>query len=81
MHFDELRILINVLRQRAGLPPFDFGTEYPGFVKASHLLAMRTALAEARQALGMAAPVFTDAVGPGTTIKAIHIQELREQAR
>jgi len=32
-------------------------------------------------AMGMNAPVFTDAVPAGAMIKTIHIQELRDQAR
>jgi len=82
LHFDELRLSINALRASAGLAPFNFdGTYAQTTVRGSHLLSMRNALAEARAALGMTAPSFTDAVPAGAVIKMVHIQELRDQAR
>ncbi len=81
-HFDELRLAINAQRAVAGLAPFNFDATYSGtFIRASHLASMRTALTEARQALGMALPVYTDSATVSTPIRAIHIQELRDQAR
>jgi hypothetical protein len=81
-HFSELRLAVNALRATAGLPPFNFdGTYSDSIVKASHLASLRTALAEARQSLGMLAAAYTDEAVAGTAIKAVHIQELREQAR
>jgi hypothetical protein len=81
-HFDELRLAVNALRATAGLAAFDFDSSYSAaFVRASHLLSLRAALTEARQALGMVAPVFTNAVTSGTPIRAVDVQELRNQAR
>jgi hypothetical protein len=82
VHFDELRLLINALRANAGLAPFSFDSSYAGpLVRASHLASLRTALTEARLALGMSAPSYTDAASSGTRIKAIHVVELRQQAQ
>jgi hypothetical protein len=82
VHFDEARLLVNVLRASAGLPPFSFDGTYPGpFIRASHLASLRTALTEARQVLGMDPPTFTDAATPGTRIKAVHLVEIRQQAQ
>lgn len=82
LHFDELALAVNVMRTSAGLSPFTFDPSYSSpIIAASHLAALRTALTEARQSLGMFAPAFTDAAVPGVNIKAVHIQELRDQAR
>lgn len=82
VHFNELRLTVNALRSNAGLPPFNFDGTYAGqVVMASHLASLRTALAEARQSLGMVAAAFTDQAIAGTLIKAVHIQELRDQSR
>ncbi|HEY2830036.1 MAG TPA: FG-GAP-like repeat-containing protein [Thermoanaerobaculia bacterium] len=81
-HFDELRMAINAQRAVAGLAPFNFDATYSGtLIRASHLASMRTALTEARHALGMAAPVFTDSASASTPIRAVHIRELRDQSR
>jgi hypothetical protein len=81
-HFDELRMAINAQRAVAGLAPFNFDATYSGtLIRASHLASMRTALTEARHALGMAAPVFTDSASASTPIRAAHIRELRDQSR
>ena len=82
-HFDELRLMVNVARSKAALPLFNFDASYDqsAIVTASHMTALRTALAQARTTLGAAAPTFTDAIAGGTMIKAIHVQELREQMR
>jgi Big-like domain-containing protein/VCBS repeat protein len=82
VHFDELRLAVNGLRTAAGLPPVAFDATYAGFtIRASHLATLRTGLAEARQSLGMLAAAFTDSATAGTPIKAVHIQELRDQVR
>jgi hypothetical protein len=80
--FDELRLAVNALRATAALPPFNFdGTYASTTVRASHLASLRTALTQARQALGMLSPTFTDTAASGLVIKAIHLQELRDQTR
>jgi hypothetical protein len=81
-HFNELRLAINAQRAVAGLAPFNFDATYSGtLIRASHLASLRTALTEARQALGMSAPLFTDSATTSTPIRAVHVQELRDQAR
>jgi hypothetical protein len=82
VHFDESRLLVNVLRASAGLSPFSFdGTYASPAVRATHLESLRNALIEARQALGMPAPSFTDGATQGTRVKAIHLTELRQQSQ
>ena len=77
IHFTELRTAVNLYRAQAGLPPFEFDGSFTKSSPASHLSGLRTALIEARQALGMSVPVFTG----GEVVQASHIQELRELAR
>lgn len=82
LHFTELRDAINVMRAAAGLPAFAFdGTFAQPVIRAQHVTDLRNALAAARAAMGLPTPTFTDTLSAGTTIKAIHLQELREQAR
>jgi hypothetical protein len=82
VHFDETRLLVNVLRASAGLGPFSFdGTYASPVVRATHLEGLRNALIEARQALGMPAPSFTDGATQGARVKAIHLTELRQQSQ
>ena len=78
IHITELRAAVNAMRASAGLPAMsDDGTIALGqIVRASHLTNLRTALNEARVALGMPALTFTDS--PPVSIKAIHVQELRD---
>ncbi len=81
-HFDELRLAVNALRANAGLAPFQYDNLFAGaLVRATHLAALRNALTEARQALGMVPASYTDAAAAGTIVKAVQIQELRELAR
>ncbi len=81
-HFDELRLAVNALRATAGLALFDYDSLASGaLIRAVHLAALRNALTEARQTLGMVPPTYTDAAAPGTIVKAVQIQELRELAR
>jgi Bacterial Ig-like domain (group 3)/FG-GAP-like repeat len=81
-HFSELRTAVNLLRAQANLSPFQFEASYntSAIVRASHFTSLRTALTQARQVLGMANPALTS-VSAGQTIRAAHIQELRELAR
>jgi hypothetical protein len=82
VHFDELRLAVNALRANAGLAPFSYDNLFAGaVVRAAHLAALRNALTEARQALGMTAATYTDAAAPGTVVRAVQIQELRELSR
>ena len=79
-HISQLRTAANAVRKFAGLTPFTF-TLHP-VVQAVHVAELRTAISEARSALGM--PVtFTDPVLTARTsvIRAVHIQELRNAVR
>ena len=83
VHFLELRVRIDALRARAGLPAFAWTDRAltPGItpVRRLHLAELRTALAAAYAAAGRRAPVYADArVTAGTTpIRARHVTELR----
>jgi hypothetical protein len=83
VHVTELRSRINAQRVRFGLGayPWTDATLTPAgtvLIKAMHVTEMRTALAAAYTAHGLTPPVYTDsALAPGTTVKAIHITELR----
>src|SRR5581483_11238241 len=81
VHLQELRARVALLRQGAGLSPFNWQdpalTAGATIVRAQHILDLRTALAEVYNAIGLTPPVFTDSAVTGTPIKAIHIAELR----
>lgn len=81
-HFEELRLRINELRRRFGLPDFDWTNDNlrGAFVQAVDLRQLREALIAAYDAAKVARPSFTnDPLVPGQTpIRAIHIQELRD---
>ncbi len=50
-------------------------------VRASFLIALRTAMSAALSDVQMPTPGYTDNVTSGTPIKAIHITELQQQAK
>jgi hypothetical protein len=77
VHITQLRTAVNAMRASASLPPLTADpTIGSGLViRAQHITAIRTGLSEARSAIGMPALSYTD--GTLTTIKAIHVQELR----
>lgn len=86
-HLTELRLAVTQLRQRAGLPDYDFtGDPNPGAqvtkVKADHIRQLRAALTEARAHFGLLTayehPTLTDNV---SLIYAKDFQELRDQVR
>ena len=83
VHFTELRVRIDVLREEAGLGRFTWTDPVlqAGVtpVRRVHLLELRAALAEAYAAAGRAAPRWTDAwpAGGATPIRAVHLTELR----
>jgi hypothetical protein len=80
-HFTELRQAVNALRATAGIGNATFSDpSLTGLnVKAVHLTELRTALAQARSTLGLSAISLTNpTIDAGTTtIKAAHVQELR----
>jgi uncharacterized protein DUF6259 len=82
VHILELRQRIDALRARAGLalygwtnPTLTIGSSP---VTAQHVAELRAALAAVYTARGLTPPAYTDAaLGPGLTIKRLHITELR----
>ncbi len=81
-HFSQLRIAVNAMRASAGLAPQSFTDPTlttSTLIKAVHLSELRTALDQARIAIGLSALSYTNptiTIG-ATTIKAAHINELR----
>ena len=84
VHVNELRDAINLLRQRAGIATVSWAEAVTSGVtiKASHITEMRTRLGEARTALGLAPTTYTDpGLSASYTIKAVHIQEIRDSLK
>ncbi len=69
----------NVLRSAAGLAPFTLAGAVAGqTVRLSHLTSLRTAINEARTALGVTPIAFSNDATAGSVIQARHFQELRD---
>jgi RHS repeat-associated protein len=85
VHITELRDAVNQLRARAALSAATWtDTTIAGnLIKAVHIVELRTALDEARSALGLSNPAYTDPTltAGSTTIKAAHVQELRDRVK
>jgi hypothetical protein len=80
-HVTEIRQAVNAMRTTAGLGATSFtDASLAGVpIKATHIQQLRTALSQARTTLGLSTINFTDAtlnVGT-TTVRAVHVQELR----
>jgi YD repeat-containing protein len=83
VHVAELRTAINQARSRASLSAANWGESVSpgGLIKAAHIVELRARLDEARSALGMPAINYTDpTLTAGVTVKAVHIQQLRQGA-
>jgi subtilisin family serine protease len=83
VHITELRTRINAVRTARSLPAFSFTdpTLTPGVtaIKGVHITQLRTALSEAYAAAGRPSPTYTDpGLVAGYSIKAVHINELRD---
>ncbi|HKR11962.1 MAG TPA: RHS repeat-associated core domain-containing protein [Pyrinomonadaceae bacterium] len=77
LHITELRTAINDLRARLGQSPFSWQTSLAGFINASPILELRTAL---DQVLGPpAGPGYSPGLSQSQPVLAIHIQELRNR--
>jgi hypothetical protein len=77
-HMIELRLAVNALRTTAGLGSLSFSAPAPASnvaVRSATIQELRTAADQARAALGLSAMSYTDA--SPTTIKAVHVQQLR----
>jgi hypothetical protein len=81
VHIAELRTRIDIVRAGLGLPVFSWtdSSLTGATVKGTHILEMRTALGQAYAAAGAPAPAYTNPalVSGATSIKAVHISELR----
>jgi hypothetical protein len=78
LHFNELLQVANLFRTVAGLAAISFTAPVPSAgvtVRGIHVLNLRAGIDQARAALAMPALTYTDPTL--TTIKAVHIQELR----
>lgn len=85
IYITELRTAVNQLRARAGLAAASWTDAEPAgnLIKAVYISELRARLDEARSALGLSNPAYTDptlSVG-STTIKAAHVQELRDRVK
>jgi hypothetical protein len=82
VHILELRLRIDALRVRQGLPAQTWTnpTLTGQVVRSVHITELRTALAAVYQNLGRVAPFYTDSnlVSGATFMKAVHITELRQ---
>jgi hypothetical protein len=81
-HVQELRTAVNAVRTFAGLTPFPFTDTTPLFARAIHIAELRSALSQARSAIGM--PVtFTDPTltAGQSVMRAVHVEELRSGVR
>jgi len=79
VHLTQLRTAIAAVRVAAGLVPFAYSRTIAagGLVQAQDIAEMRTALQQARTAIGLATPV-TGPLTAGSPMKALHVQELRD---
>lgn len=85
-HFTELRSAVNAVRATAELAAFNWTSPAPqqqGLIYASHINDLRTNLTGAMSALGLSSPQYQspDPITSGTTIRAIHVQQLRDLVR
>jgi hypothetical protein len=78
IHVIELRIAINSVRVAAGLAPATFPA-LTGQISVEHLTSLRTALTQARAALGLPTPLTDPSLTPAVTpVRAVHWNELRD---
>lgn len=86
VHVSELRSVIDTLRARNSLAPFQWTdaplTDAVSSIKATHVTELRAALTAAYQAAGATPPAYTDPTltAGSSRVKAAHISELRAAA-
>lgn len=81
IHMTEIVSALNALRAAAGLGATTLSITPGAPVHASDVLALRTAINEARTALGAYAFAFSGDIAAGEPVRALHFQELREAIR
>ena len=83
-HLLDIRAAVNALRVAAGLPPFSWTDPPPlaGIVsiKAVHINELRMKLGDITTPLGLPSVTYSETVQQGTSVKAVHFQELRNAA-
>jgi hypothetical protein len=78
IHITQLQTAVNLVRRVAHVPEIVFPVP-SAIVSASHLTALRSAITEARTALGLSTTFTDPTITPRSTrIRSVHIQELRE---
>jgi YD repeat-containing protein len=87
VHVNDLRLAVAGVRRAAALPAVAWAEEVRSgetLIRASHVEELRTKLGEARSALGLTTPAYTDAAlqagANGTAIKKVHFEELRSRS-
>ncbi len=84
LHITELQDAVDLVRQRAGLPPASWGDGVASGlpIMATHIQDLRTQLDYARLALGLPEADYSPpAPGVGVGIRAAHVQEIREHIK
>jgi len=82
VHLSELRSAANAVRALASLGAMSWSEPSPSLIRASHLTELRTAIAAARANLGLPPASYSDdPLAAGTTVKAIHFEQLRSAMR
>lgn len=81
-HIDELRACINALRGQLSLAAVNWTDSLQAqqtWIRAVHVVELRSALAELYAARGLSSPVYTDAglSAQATLVRAVHITEIR----
>lgn len=79
-HRDQLRGAVSAMHVAAGLGALTFSADPPGGapVSAAEIIALRTALNDARAAIGLSDAIYAEAITAGVTaIKRSHFLELR----
>jgi YD repeat-containing protein len=90
--FNELLTGLNALRWAAGDPPWSWSQvntqgcapapivpQQGGVIYAAHILALRCAMDNALQRVGVATTTYTDQSLVGVPIKAVHVRELQQR--
>jgi hypothetical protein len=84
-HIAQLRTATNAVRAVAGMAPLTFTdpTLTPGAtpIRAVHITEMQDGVTEARVFLSLPSPFFTENPTTGDTIKALHVNELRDRVK
>jgi Calcineurin-like phosphoesterase/Purple acid Phosphatase, N-terminal domain/Fibronectin type III domain len=79
VHIEERRAAVNAVRALAGLSPFTF-VDSP-IVQSVHIQQLRTALDHALGVLGRPTGGYTDTIGSGVPIRAVHFREIANRVQ